>query len=217
VDPLPPVDVEPEPPVIPDPGPDPDPEPLPPVIEPEPPVVPIPVPPEVIDLSKTFKVNVSFYGSQATAARKAKYLKAVELVKKVVALSAFKDRILNYDSTCTVNKFYQTTKSNAQIYGHILNGNEVLQPLIDNEMDVEVEFYYAATNTIGYTYPSSKRIWVNTKYFDTYTPRSVAANLMHEWMHKLGYGHDSAATTCRPYSVPYAVGYMVRDLGKQFE
>lgn len=209
-DPVPPVDVEPVPPVIPDPGPNPEPEIPPVIIDPEPDIV--------TDLSKTFKVNVSYFGPMATIARRAKYAKAIEIVKKVVALESFKLKILNYSSHCSLNIFYQSPKSNAQIYQNILDGDEMLQPVKDNEMDVEVEFYYSPTSsTVGYTYASSRRIWVNTKYFDGYAPSNVAANLFHEWLHKLGYKHDSASTPCRPYSVPYAVGYMVRDLGKQFE
>ena len=53
---------------------------------------------------------------------------------------------------------------------------------------------------------------MNTKYFDRYTPYQVAGNLTHEWLHKMGFTHDSAATSTRPYSVPYAVGYIVRQL-----
>lgn len=207
-DPVPgPVDPEPTP----DPGPDPDPEPFP-VPDPEP--IPDPEPtPIPLDPSQTFKLNVTFFGSMATDARIAKYKASMAVLKKVIALPEFKQRILNYDSSCTTNTFYQTIKSNNAIYGHILDGNETLQPLKDNELDVEVEFYYSFTNTVGYTYGSSKRIWVNTKYFDSYKYSSVAANLMHEWLHKLGYKHDSASTPCRPYSVPYGIGSIVRELG----
>jgi hypothetical protein len=53
---------------------------------------------------------------------------------------------------------------------------------------------------------------MNTKYFYVYTPYQVAGNLTHEWLHKLGFDHDVASTPARPYSVPYAVGYILRDL-----
>lgn len=203
-----------DPPVEPDPGPDPSPEPNP--TEPNPEPIPEPVPPEPT-LEESFSVNVSFHGNMATSARRTKYLKAILLVKDVVKDPAFKSKILSYDSSCTTNKFYQSSDTRTTVYRKILEGAETLQPTKDNEMDVEVEFYYAASSTVGYTYPSSKRIWVNTKFFDGYTPRSVAANLFHEWLHKLGYKHDSTATPCRPYTVPYAIGYMVRDIGKKYE
>lgn len=191
-------------PVEPDPGPDPDPEPLPPDEEPEP-------------VPAGFKVNVEFFGSAATAARIAKYKRAICIVKKVVDNPSFKSKIISFDSPYTVGKFYDTSKTNEMIWQNIVDGNEKLQPSKDGELDVEVEFYYKATTTVGYTYPSSKRIWVNTKYFDSYTPSSVAANLFHEWLHKLGYDHAVSYSDSRNYSVPYAIGSMVRSLGKQYE
>lgn len=201
------------PPVEPDPGPDPDPEPT--IPDPEP-IPDEPVPPIPLDPLKTFKTNVTFFGSSATAARKTKYQRAICVTKKVVADSEFKSKILayNYNGTRT---FHDTTKTPAEILEHIGRGNETLQPAIDNELDVEIEFYYAATSTVGYTYASSKRVWVNTKFFDTYTPSSVAANLVHEWLHKLGYKHAVNYSASRDHSVPYAIGSMVRSIGKKYE
>jgi hypothetical protein len=83
-------------------------------------------------------------------------------------------------------------------------------------MDAEVELYYANTNVVGYTYSNSRRIWVNTKYFNSYTAAGVAHNLFHEWMHKLGYAHDSNWTINRDFSVPYALGNLVGEIGKKF-
>ena len=106
--------------------------------------------------------------------------------------------------------------TNAQIYQKILDGSETLQKIVDNEMDMEVELYYAATSTVGYTYANSKRIWVNKKFFDGYTPAGVAHNLFHEWLHKLGFTHASTWSTSRDYSVPYAIGDIVGEIGKDF-
>lgn len=205
-------------PTIPQPDPQPIPAPIPnpiPVPLPEPIPEPAPVPPA--NPAQTFKVNVQFFGTMATTARKAKYARAMCVLKKVVATDSFKNKVVNYDSPYTVNMFYDSTNTPANIYKHILDGNEVLQPTKDNELDVEVQFYYEASSVVGYTSSGTKRIYVNTKFFDTYTPSNVAGNLMHEWLHKLGYKHSAAFTVMREYSVPYAIGYMVRDSGKNFE
>ncbi len=160
------------------------------------------------------KMNIKYFGSAATAARKAKYDKAQEVFQKVTDSQEFKDKVLAF-------KYQQMTadpKKGAQaVYDHILAGNEKLQPDVDKEVDMEVEFYYANNSTVGYTYGTVKRIYVNTKFFDSYKPSSVAANLIHEWLHKLGYGHDSSATSRRPYSVPYGVGSIMRGLGVKYE
>jgi hypothetical protein len=70
---------------------------------------------------------------------------------------------------------------------------------------------------VGYTNGSIKYINVNTKFFDQYTSSSVAANLVHEYMHKLGYGHAVSYSKARDSSVPYLLGSTVRAMGKKYE
>jgi hypothetical protein len=70
---------------------------------------------------------------------------------------------------------------------------------------------------IGYTYGTSKRIWVNNKYFVTNADTSVASNLFHEWLHKVGFGHAVSYSVSRDYSVPYAIGRLIGSIGKQFD
>jgi hypothetical protein len=164
--------------------------------------------------AQTFDVNIRFINFTST--QEAKMLKAVELIKRLVASEEFRTRVLNH--TYNGKKTYVDNggKTNAQIYQHILDGNETLQPSKNNVMDVEVELYYENSTTVGYTYANSKRIWVNTKYFNTYTIASVAANLMHEWLHKLGYTHAVSYSISRDYSVPYGIGTIVRTLGPSY-
>lgn len=164
--------------------------------------------------AETFDVNITFINFTAT--QQDKMQRAIELIKKVVATEAFKTKVLNH--TYNGKKTYVDNGgfSNAQIYQKILDGAEKLQPSKNNAMDVEVELYYAATTTVGYTYGTSKRIWVNTKYFNNYAISSVANNLFHEWLHKLGFGHAQTYSTSRDYSVPYGIGDIVAEVGKQF-
>lgn len=166
-------------------------------------------------LALSFQTNVSYlagFDSQDIA----KYNRAVALVKKVVATDAFRKAVLNHTYQGKKTYVQNNGLSNAQIYQSILEAAEKLTPAKNNTMDVGVKLYYTNNNVVGYTSTGITYINVNTKYFDTYAINSVASNLFHEWLHKLGYGHDSAATARRPYSVPYAIGYMVRDIGKKF-
>ena len=80
-----------------------------------------------------------------------------------------------------------------------------------------VAYFSRNTTVIGYTYGTSKRIWVNSKYFGTNAVTSVAANLFHEWLHKVGFGHAVSYSISRDYSVPYAVGRMIGSIGKKFD
>lgn len=170
--------------------------------------------PNVPALALSFSTNVGLLNFTSTQAEK--YNQAITMVKLVVATEEFKNKVLNH--TYNGSKTYANNKglTNAEIYQSILDAAETLQPKKNNQMDVDVELYYANNTVVGYTYSSSTQIWVNTKYFDKYKANSVAGNLFHEWLHKLGYGHDSSATSARPYSVPYAIGYMMADIAQDF-
>lgn len=162
----------------------------------------------------TFNVNIKLVNF--TNSQEEKMLKAVELIKGLVASEEFRSKVLNHKYNGIKTYVDNRGMTNAQIYQRILDGNESLQNTKDNEMDVEVELYYANNTTVGYTYANSKRIWANTKYFNTYSVASVAANLMHEWLHKLGFTHAVSYSVSRDYSVPYGVGGIVRSLGPSF-
>lgn len=210
-----------------EPGSEPPSEPIPPVIEapddpvvvedpidPEPDPEPIPNPTPEED----FKFNIKFGGSSTynTSARRVKYEKAIQVVQDVIRDPEFKKRVLAHTYGGKVG-FASSSKTPAQVYKHMMDGNETLQNTVDNEMDLEVRFYYANNSTVGYTYSSVKYIYVNTKFFDSYKLSSVAANMIHEWLHKLGYGHDSSSTSRRPYSVPYGVGSIMRSIGDKYD
>ena len=94
---------------------------------------------------------------------------------------------------------------------------EALNTMANEERLLELELYYSSKNTVGYTYPNTVRIWMNTKYFTPYTPSQVAGNMFHEWTHKLGFEHATSYSIARDSSVPYAIGYLIRDLGKKYE
>ncbi|MFP5384901.1 MAG: hypothetical protein ACLGHN_02395 [Bacteriovoracia bacterium] len=142
-----------------------------------------------------------------------KVRRAVDLIKKVVRTQEFKQRVLNYQYKGEKRFFDNHGFSNEEIYQKILDGAEMMgNTKKNNMMDVELELYHQKTTTIGYTYPNTVRIWMNKKYFNRYTPIKVADNLMHEWMHKLGFTHAVKWSKDRDHSVPYAIGYLVEEL-----
>lgn len=166
------------------------------------------------NLAKTWDSDV--YLVNFNPEQEAKVHKAVALIKKVIGSKEFRDGVLNY--TYRGKKTFNDNNglSNLEIYHKILNSSETLIPGNNNTMDVELELYHQTTNTIGYTYPNTVRIWMNTKYFDRYTPVNVADNLTHEWLHKLGFVHASTYSKDRDATVPYAIGYLVEELAQKF-
>lgn len=174
-----------------------------------------PVPGDVPHEALIFDAKIDFYNFEREDEEKV--YKAIEIIKKVVASNEFRTRVLNF--TFEGKKQFVDNKglTNAEIYQKLLDGREDLKPEVDHEMDLELELYYSWRNTVGYTYPNILRIYMNTKYFDPYTPAEVAGNVFHEWTHKLGFTHASSYSASRDSSVPYAIGYLIEELGKKYE
>lgn len=145
--------------------------------------------------------------------QEAKVKEAIEIMKRVIRSEEFRERILSY-SYKNKNEFFENQGlTNEEIYEKILEGAEIIgNTSKNNALDVELELYYQKNTTIGYTYPNTVRIWMNTKYFDNYTPIKVADNLMHEWMHKIGFTHAMTWSEDRDHSVPYAIGYLLEEI-----
>ena len=146
-----------------------------------------------------------------------KVLRAFAIIKKVVATKEFKDRVLNFSYGANKTFVDNDGLTNTEIYQKLLDGSEELVPGIDHQMDLDLELYYSNRSTVGYTYADGMRIWMNTKFFDIYTPSEVAGNVFHEWTHKLGFSHASSYSVSRDSSVPYALGYLIEELGKKYE
>lgn len=145
---------------------------------------------------------------------------AIKLVNTVVNSAAFKDRVLNFTYNGEKAFVQNNGMTNEQIYNYLMAGAEKYpkQGVEDQLMDYELELYtpkwYQSKNVIGYTNQNVLTIWINRTIYQKTEIYRIAMNLVHEWVHKMGFDHDSNSTARRPSSVPYAVGYIVRDLGQ---
>lgn len=164
--------------------------------------------------AETFEVKLNLKGFSPS--HKEKVSAASELIKEVIASNEFKDAVLGHVYKGKKQFANNNGLSNEEIYKKILEGSEKFTPGKDNQMDLHLESYSDPKSiTVGYTYKTVKQIWMNTKYVAMYPAAKITTNMVHEWLHKLGFGHDMEKTSKRPYSVPYAVGYIVRDLAAQ--
>ena len=163
----------------------------------------------------TFDINAMMVNFSTSQAKKIK--DASKLIKKVIASSEFKERVLNFTYNGKKQFVDNGGLTNEQIYKKILLASEEMLPLGNNNvMDVELELYTdEEANTIGYTYPDIVRVFMNTKYFNRFLPHQVADNMIHEWLHKLGFEHAVEPNPSRSSSVPYAIGYLVKELAQE--
>jgi hypothetical protein len=139
------------------------------------------------------------------AAEKEKHRTAQRMLETVVNSWEFRQELLALALTSTGGL------TNAKIYNVIINGAEVLSPEVDYEADIHVNAYRKKGVVVGYTYSHTEKSWLNLNFFDKYAYDSIAQNLLHEWLHKLGFGHTSANEKS---SVPYAVGALAKKLVK---
>lgn len=140
---------------------------------------------------------------------------AFEVLEKVVNSVEFKERIINFKNTKGERAFASNNGlSNEKIYATFMEGRETLQPNTPGEMNFYLRLYYKRwSKVIGYTTPDVNLININWKFFRHYKANEVAGNLAHEWTHKMGFDHKSAA---EHDSAPYAIGYMVEEMGAKY-
>lgn len=165
--------------------------------------------------AQTFDINARMTGFDRD--QESKIFEAFDLIKRVVATDEFKRRVLGHTYKGKKQYVDNGGHSNAEVYKAILNGAERLSPSRNNTMDLELEVYTERNSVIGYTMPSIRTIFMNSKYLNSsgFKPNKVAMNLMHEWLHKLGFKHAQKNSPSRPHSVPYAVGYIMRDIASR--
>lgn len=162
------------------------------------------------DPNANLEINVSM--TNFNELQEAKMREALKRLKFVMNSVEFRERVLNHTFNGEKTFVENNGMSNEEIYENIMNANETLLPDIDHEMDLDVTLYYKYGSTVGYTYPNTTRIWVNSRFFGGFSFGQVAANAAHEWTHKLGFGHSFYNNSARPYTVPYGIGSIVNEL-----
>jgi hypothetical protein len=135
-----------------------------------------------------------------------KFVEAIRLAEDVLNSIEFKNRFLNLPLVQT------NGNTNKQIYNQLMSGADKFNKESDSDIDVYITLYYSFRNTVGYTYPSTWWTWINRKFFSSFDFADVAGNVVHEYAHNLGYDHIRASDI---WSVPYAIGYLVRDMIKE--
>jgi hypothetical protein len=119
---------------------------------------------------------------------------------KVLNSKRFKERFLKEKLTSVEGL------TNLQVYEKLMSGVDLFNKTADRDIDVFVEMYYQNNRVVGYTTPNINKTYLNRKFFSDYDAADVACNMVHEYLHKVGFDHVSAKEST---SVPYAIGYLV--------
>lgn len=127
--------------------------------------------------------------------------------KKKVKTGWFKSKMVE------VKGFHKNNGlSNQEIYDLIMEGRERLQPDTVGHINAIIKIDDRnKKGVLGYTYANSIPQYIYNWFFKSGTFFDVAGNVIHEWMHKLGFTHEFRFNSLRQYTVPYSVGYFVRD------
>lgn len=149
-----------------------------------------------------------------TGAYLTKMQDASGLLEVVVNSETFKNRVLNFKNSKGQRAFASNNgKSNEEIYAIFMEGREMLQQDTPGEMNFYLKLYNSWwSRVVGWTNGSINTININKKFFAKYKLNEVAGNLGHEWTHKIGFDHASAA---EHDSAPYAIGYIIEELAQQ--
>lgn len=157
-----------------------------------------------------------------------KLKQAVRHSSQALSSDLFKQFCLNYEYSyrscrgalwwkrCQTNRVqdfnWNSGLTREQIYNKIMTGSETLSPEVDGTADIILRVDRRnKRGVLGYTYPNSTRQWIYANFLAEASYKDVAGNLAHEWAHKLGFGHAFKYHYTRQFTIPYAVGYFVRD------
>lgn len=175
-------------------------------------VEPLPGPPHQ-EAPATGQIEVRFVQTRGfTDAIQTRFLRAAEKLRRVLASDEFKQKVLGFKYQGQRQYVQNLDLTNEQIYLMMLRGREIYLGENNGSMDLNLEFYNQRSSVIGYTSETTRWIYLNWYHYVDFEDQDIADNLVHEWLHKLGFDHDFNSTARRPSSVPYAVGGIVYDL-----
>ena len=161
--------------------------------------------------------------------QKKKFELALSLMEEVMNSPEFKKRVIGYERNG--ERSYQKNflwndsdvrLTNEEIYQVIMNGNEKMRPDTFGEMNFNSWVKVCKTyemigvwcrKVIGSTSPSdSKMIRLNWTFYKKLETHEMVSNMVHEWIHLLGFLHGSNNLH---EEVPYVVGYIAGEVAKE--
>jgi hypothetical protein len=159
-----------------------------------------------------------------------KFNKALDLLEEVMNSDEFRKRVISYirpNGSKEYKKNYlwrdsESRLSNKDVFEVIMNGNEKMRENTLGEMNfnskVKICKWYEnagvwCRKVIGSTSPSSSAmIKMNWKFYQKYEAHQMVSNMVHEWLHLLGFLHGNEDMR---EEVPYIVGSIAGQVAKE--
>lgn len=131
---------------------------------------------------------------------------AVTEANKTLENPKFFESILALDTT----KYFTGTEDKPEKIAAILKE--------DKSVFLDVSVWHISwwkRKSSAIAYAANGRIHLRDTYLKNGSPKYIAATLIHEWLHTIGYKHDFFFTKKRPFSVPYAIGTLISSFKEQ--
>ncbi|MBD64357.1 MAG: hypothetical protein CME62_04070 [Halobacteriovoraceae bacterium] len=146
---------------------------------------------------------------------------ALDLLEEIMNSDEFRRKVTTYiqpDGTANYQKNYlwnetDKTLSRHEVYNIIMEGWEASRPDTAGEMNLNIKKYHSWwSRVIGWTSPSSSKwINVNWRFYKRYQVHEMVGNIVHEWVHLLGFLHGNQKLH---QEVPYVVGAIAGQIAK---
>ncbi len=179
---------------------------------------PVPTATPVSDNGSTGGLEIVVHqANNYNQSQKATFDLAISALQKVVNTEEFKQKVLHFTYQGQETYVQNEGLSNLQIYNRIMQAAEMYPKATsaNKTMDLWTALYTSIRSerdVIGYTYVDTSFVYSNTYFFNNAEISGIAGNIIHEWLHKVGFDHDYEVTSRRPASVPYAIGYIVEGM-----
>lgn len=163
--------------------------------------------PTLSELNKIQKLEVEILATENfTNQEREKFLEAMDILELVLNSGEFRESILSYVGFRETNGH-----NNRELYKRIMGGRDKFEHGDDSSLRVHIiKYTNYKKNTVGYTYPSTIKTWANFKYHKNFSRADICGNVFHESLHNMGFTHRKRSK--RNQTVPYAGGYIARDL-----
>jgi len=147
--------------------------------------------------------------------QKKKLEQAFKLMERVLNSEEFKQKVIGYVAKFSDKREYTGSNglSNEQVYEHLMTGQEISMMDTEGEVNLYVTKYHRFwSRVIAWTNPRTDNfIHVNWRFYKRFSVDEMVSNLVHEWVHLMGYFHVSQNDSD---SVPYGVGRIAGEVAK---